>query len=69
MRSVLNITITQMVERAASNGTVKNDNTCPASDINGNAYREGFQWSQELQGHILGSFFYGYVWQINLLKI
>jgi MFS transporter, ACS family, solute carrier family 17 (sodium-dependent inorganic phosphate cotransporter), other len=61
MRSVLNITITQMVRREADFGNHTSDNTCPASDGGGKAARDGFDWSEELQGTILGCFFYGYV--------
>jgi hypothetical protein len=62
MRSVLNITITQMVYEEAKNGSSSGDLTCPADG--GDKFkpeRDGFHWSEELQGHILGAFFYGYV--------
>lgn len=61
MRSVLNITITQMVRREAENGTHHSDLTCPSESESGKSARDGFDWSEELQGTILGCFFYGYV--------
>lgn len=64
MRSVLNISITEMVYRQGHNETI-HDNTCP---VPGGGYvpvRDGFMWSQKLQGVILGSFYWGYVSRRN----
>jgi hypothetical protein len=60
MRSVLNIAITEMVYREGHNKTVF-DNSCPAPGGGFVAEREGFHWSEQLQGGILGAFFWGYV--------
>ena len=59
MRSVLNIAITEMTYRAASNKTIY-DNTCPADDGGFLKERPGYMWSEQLQGIILGSFYWGY---------
>ena len=59
MRSVLNITITQMVYREGHAKEI-NDNTCPAPEDFVDE-RLGFDWSEQLQGIILGAFFWGYV--------
>lgn len=59
MRSVLNIALTEMTYRKEHNVTI-GANTCPAS--NGVLYiaeRQGFEWSEELQGIILGAFYWG----------
>lgn len=64
MRSVLNITITKMVYRAARNSTHFEDNglTCPSRDANNDeGERDGFMWSQQLEGVILGAFYWLYV--------
>lgn len=60
MRNVLNIAITEMVYKEAHNATIR-DNTCPSSSGGITAEREGFHWSEQLQGIILGAFFWGYV--------
>lgn len=58
MRNVLNIAITEMVHRDYSNGTVYDD-TCP--DTAGTvSEREGYDWSEQMQGIILGAFYWGY---------
>lgn len=61
MRSVLSVAITEMVEDIHK--TVIDPNGCPGpintkNTTNPNAE---FDWSETLQGHILGSFYYGYV--------
>lgn len=63
MRSVLNIAITEMVHREAfdPNNRTNFDNTCPSHDGKYVPAREGFMWSEQLQGVILGAFFWGYV--------
>lgn len=60
MRNVLNIAITEMVYKEGHNATIR-DNTCPAPGGGFVAEREGFHWSEQLQGIILGAFFWGYV--------
>lgn len=60
MRNILNIAITEMVYKAAHNSTIR-DNTCPSPGGGVSAEREGFHWSEELQGVILGAFYWGYV--------
>jgi MFS transporter, ACS family, solute carrier family 17 (sodium-dependent inorganic phosphate cotransporter), other len=59
MRSVLNIAITEMTYRKAHNKTIY-DETCPSDDGEFTEERPGYEWSEELQGVILGSFFWGY---------
>nr|CAD7394227.1 unnamed protein product [Timema cristinae] len=47
-----------------SNASIKLANICPCNEINKNTppMHEGeFDWDEELQGHILGSYFYGYM--------
>lgn len=60
MRSVLNIAITEMVYREGSDNN-RTDDTCPVNSLNAIPERQGFDWSEELQGVILGAFFWGYV--------
>lgn len=60
MRAVLNIAITEMVYREGHNATV-DDNTCPSPGDKIVSEREGFHWSEQLQGFILGAFYWGYV--------
>lgn len=60
MRNVLNIAITEMVYRAEHLKNVT-DNTCPSSGDGFVKERDGFHWSEQLQGIILGAFFWGYV--------
>lgn len=59
----MNLTITQMVHQKAryANETINYDLTCGAADGKDIPERLGFDWSEELQGIILGSFFWGYV--------
>lgn len=61
MRAVLNISITEMVYREGHNSSKKEDNTCPDPAGSYVAEREGYDWSEQLQGIILGAFFWGYV--------
>lgn len=60
MRSVLNISITEMVYRKGRPRD-ENDETCDFPGLGDITEREGFDWSQQLQGVILGAFFWGYV--------
>lgn len=59
MRNVLSIAITEMTYREARNQTIYDD-TCPASDIHMGEERQGYHWSEQLQGIILGAFYWGY---------
>lgn len=63
MRTTLNLTITQMVHSPAryANETINMDLTCPAADGKDRPERQGFDWPEDVQGAILGSFFWGYV--------
>jgi MFS family permease len=59
MRNVLSIAITEMTYREGHDKK-EYDDTCPSDDesfING---RPGYEWSEKLQGVILGAFFWGY---------
>lgn len=49
-----------MVYREAHNASVSLDNTCPASGGGVVSERLGFEWSEKLQGVILGAFYWGY---------
>ncbi|XP_070490732.1 putative inorganic phosphate cotransporter [Chironomus tepperi] len=60
MRNVLSIAITEMTYRAAENGTKIYDNTCPATSESYTKGRDGYVWSEQLQGVILGAFYWGY---------
>lgn len=60
MRAVLNISITEMVYREGHDAKIR-DNTCPAPGGEYVEERLGFEWSEKLQGVILGAFFWGYV--------
>lgn len=68
MRSVLNITITQMIYRKAKEGNNVTDLSGLTCDVAGSeAVKErlGFEWDEELQGIILGAFYWVYVSEIN----
>jgi len=56
MRSCLNISIIELVYKAASNSTSQDD-TCEKPNETYTPERDGFMWSEELQGIILGAFF------------
>jgi MFS transporter, ACS family, solute carrier family 17 (sodium-dependent inorganic phosphate cotransporter), other len=51
---------TEMVYKAAQNASIY-DNTCPASGDGFRQEQQGFDWSEQQQGVILGAFFWGYV--------
>lgn len=68
MRSVLNIAITEMVYRKAQNASY-NDETCPAEGGGFVEERDGYRWSEQLQGIILGAFFWGYVSRLDVFPI
>lgn len=59
MRNVLSIAITEMTYRPAYNNSAPDDGVCAAEGESGNE-RPGYEWSQQLQGFMLSSFFYGY---------
>jgi hypothetical protein len=59
MRNVLSIAITEMTYREAENGTKIYDNTCPATSEKYIKGRDGYVWSEQLQGVILGAFYWG----------
>jgi hypothetical protein len=58
MRNVLSIAITEMTYREAKNHTVFDD-TCPLEDEQFSKERLGYEWSEQLQGGILGAFYWG----------
>lgn len=58
MRNVLSIAITEMTHRAAKNNTIFDD-TCPTEDEHFSKERFGYEWSEQLQGVILGAFYWG----------
>lgn len=64
MRNILNISITEMVYREGYNKTIFDD-SCPAPGGGVVAEREGFLWSENLQGIIIGAFYWGYVRQLT----
>lgn len=64
MRVNLSVAIVAMVNSTAlaPNGTVVNNNTCPIAPAPITDNTDGpFNWNEQQQGLILGSFFYGYV--------
>jgi len=63
MRICLNVAITEMVVKTVQN---ESDSTNPdvcyvAGETEENIGGGTFEWSEELQGFILGSFFIGYI--------
>lgn len=67
MRNVLNIAITEMVYREGHDEKIR-DNTCDVPGSGPVAARDGFEWSEQLQGIILGAFFWGYVRDLKRLS-
>lgn len=63
MRVCLNVAITEIVVKNGNNSDLENHQYCPADDddVGGGSGGGEFDWSQQLQGVILGSFFWGYV--------
>lgn len=64
MRICLNVAITEMVKKKTYDNQNNDTDYCPEdpSEINGNGSGGGeFEWSEQLQGVILGAFFWGYV--------
>jgi hypothetical protein len=66
MRSVLNIAITEMVYRKGHARNIT-DMTCEGQ-LGDVEERQGFEWSQQLQGIILGAFFWGYVSELDACR-
>ena len=60
MRVCMNITITQMVVKVVHNTTL-NNNECPAGSGGSSKPQGEFEWSEQMQGIILSSFYWGYV--------
>lgn len=63
MRICLSVAITEMVvKKNASANEGSNNQFCEADDIGHKDSSGGsFEWSENLQGIILGAFFWGYV--------
>jgi MFS transporter, ACS family, solute carrier family 17 (sodium-dependent inorganic phosphate cotransporter), other len=63
MRICLNVAITEMVVKyPVQNTTLSSDQFCSVDgDSEGSLGGGEFEWSEQLQGVILGAFFYGYV--------
>lgn len=65
MRICLSVAITEMVKKTVSNSSIEAGDTCPVIDDgsgSGGVENTGlFEWSEELQGLILSSFYWGYV--------
>lgn len=61
MRAVLNIAITEMVHKNATNASKVHDNTCPHEAGAGRPEKDGFLWSEPEIGALLGVFYLGYV--------
>lgn len=59
MRNILSIAITEMVYKEGHDPAIR-DNTCPAPGGDYVPARDGFHWSEQLQGIILGAFYWGY---------
>ena len=63
MRACLNIAITEIVEKKSNNEKSLED-TCPSTNSSfmiASSKGETYDWSEELQGIILGAFFWGYI--------
>lgn len=62
MRICLNVAITEMVKKKNSTDDAKGD-FCPIDESAGGHDSSGgdFEWTENLQGIILGAFFWGYV--------
>lgn len=67
LRVCLNIAITQMVVQGGKHDSHEDPDRCPDDGLMGNGTLQTntghirYEWSQQLQGIILGSFYYGYV--------
>lgn len=61
MRICLNVAITEMVKK--KNASEAHGDFCPVDDSaeGGDSGGGDFEWSEQLQGIILGAFFWGYV--------
>lgn len=58
MRNVLSIAITEMTYRAEQSKDFPED-TCEAQEDEIINERDGYKWSEPLQGVILGAFYWG----------
>lgn len=63
MRICLSVAITEMVKKTYHNSTELGPDVCPADEnSSGEESNNGiYEWSEELQGVILSSFYWGYV--------
>lgn len=63
MRVCLNVAITEMVIKKGNESESDGQQYCPVQDdeSGGSSGRGEYEWSEQLQGIILGSFFWGYV--------
>ncbi|XP_053959269.1 putative inorganic phosphate cotransporter [Anastrepha ludens] len=65
LRSCISVTITRLVlERSYSNETTSSGEVCPKPEVTEEEMKTPsgeYDWSQELQGYILGSFYIGYI--------
>lgn len=65
MRICLSVAITEMVKKTVSNSSIESGDSCPViddgSDDGGLTGVGTFEWSEQLQGLILSSFYWGYV--------
>lgn len=71
MRSVLNLTITQMVYKASKPGSnfTGDGMTCIENGGKPVEGHDGFDWSEEYQGVILGAFYWLYVSNRSIQQI
>lgn len=60
MRICLSVAIIEMVKKNPSSGHL-DELECPAGEGSTEVHTGTFEWSQELQGVILSSFYWGYV--------
>ena len=66
MRVCLNVAITEMVKK--SNNTEADGDYCLDDNETGGTSSGGqFEWSEQLQGIILGAFFWGYVGEVCIM--
>lgn len=62
MRICLSVAITEMVKKKQTENAENGNKFCTADDMGHDDSPGGtFEWSENLQGIILGAFFWGYV--------